>query len=556
MAWKLRITKEQLLGFYPSIEPYTDIFERKPKSDQDFIENFLTSKLWRLNNLYKIIDKDGNKIPFVMNYGQHKVYAAHLYHPRLLILKSRQQGISTLWLISYFDDALFEETLDIGLMAQGDDEAKTLLTRTKTAWDNVPPEVIDFLGVRLVNDNTKEYSFSNGCKIFIRNSFRSTTLQRLHISEFGKIAATRPNRAQETKTGTLQAIKAGNPVIIESTAEGDNLFKEMWDIAEAHLKRGNKLAGKDFYPVFLSWLDDPDCVETVEQAISQDHADYFDTLEKTIGRYLTDQQKWFWVVQQRELPSRIFQEYPATAEEAFKASRAGTYYAQQFVQWVENRRRVVSDLHDPNLLVHVVVDLGMNDFFVLKWFQLLDITVPVTKDNPKGVMTEVRILRDYRNSGFGIDHYVEEMERVGLDHNYNYGTTVLPHDAEVEELTSGLTRKERFEELGVTNCIVLTRIRINDGIELVRKQIKYLWIDEVAVYTVQCYMNYKKERDEKLSSEEKPVWKDKPWHDDYSHGADTDRYISMAVPILGGAIPNKGSSRSKCRKGVVGKLCI
>jgi hypothetical protein len=202
-----------------------DLFVYPPNDDDDLIANYLPSKLWRLNNLYFIIDKYGDKRKFNMNYAQHRVYNYLLQHPRLIILKSRQQGISTFFLISFLDDLLFVDDISVGMMAQGDSEAKTLLRRVKLAWNEFPPSVKAFLALKRANDNMQELSLSNGSTMFVRTSFRSTTLQRLHISEFGKIANDNPARAEETITGTLQAIRPQNPTAIESTAEGDNRFK-------------------------------------------------------------------------------------------------------------------------------------------------------------------------------------------------------------------------------------------------------------------------------------------------------------------------------------------
>ena len=169
--WYLNITEEEFVELYPDGE--IELFKREPENDEDFIANFLPNKLWRLNNLYTIIDKFGNKVVFNMNRAQHRAYSASLQHPRLIILKSRQQGISTFWLIDYFDDGLFIEDLNIGMLAQGLEEASTLLERVKTAWDNLDEGIKNFLGIKVLKDNSKEYSFNNGSTIFIRTSFRS-----------------------------------------------------------------------------------------------------------------------------------------------------------------------------------------------------------------------------------------------------------------------------------------------------------------------------------------------------------------------------------------------
>jgi len=114
---KLSIDKERFIQLYEDMLPYYEIFTHKFKTDEQFVNEYLTSKLWRMNNLYTIIDKDGEKITFVMNKSQHAVYSAYRKHPRLIILKSRQQGISTFWLIFFFDEAIFTGDLNLGLMA-------------------------------------------------------------------------------------------------------------------------------------------------------------------------------------------------------------------------------------------------------------------------------------------------------------------------------------------------------------------------------------------------------------------------------------------------------
>jgi hypothetical protein len=133
------------------------------------------------------------------------------------------------------------------------------------------------------------------------------------VSEYGKRANSYPKRAKEVQTGTLQALAVGKTGVIESTAEGRNAFKLMWDDSLVALHSG-ELAPKDFYPIFLSWLDDPDCVLTVDQSISKEAAEYFTKVQEATGVELTKEQKNFWISQYRELAGDVYQEYPATPE--------------------------------------------------------------------------------------------------------------------------------------------------------------------------------------------------------------------------------------------------
>lgn len=506
--WTLPISRAVLESIYND-KVDLSIFSREPADNEDLAANFLTSKLWRLNNLYTIIDKDGIRIPFHMNYAQHIVYAAVLGHARIIILKSRQQGISTFWLISYLDDSLVLPDITIGLMAQGLSEASTLLKRVKLAWNTFSPEIIQFLALKLTTDNASELVWSNGSTLFIRTSFRSATLQRLHISELGKIANKNPERAKETMTGTMQAIRPGNPVVIESTAEGDNVFKILWTqarLTEARIARGDRssYAGKDFMPVFLSWLDDPDCNSDDLEVPSATEAQYFAKLEQELGVVVTQAQKNFWVAQYRELGDSIYQEYPATDEEAFRKVLDGSYYGAAYMSLIARRGRVKDNLYDVNLPVSVAMDLG-SDNFALVYFQRFQ--------------DEWRIIDEYENSGEGLAFYVDQMRSTG----YDIQNVIVPHDIAVVELGTGKSRLARLRELGVRGIQELPRTSIESGIERVRKIISSLWIDSKCRGVIAAFQNYSKEWDDKHG-----VWKAKAMLSKYNHLADAIRYMSVS----------------------------
>ena len=534
---KLSISKKKFLELYDGLLSYAP-FDLIPASREEFINKQLVSKIWRLNNLYTIVDKNGERIKFRMNWAQHVVYSYYLRHPRLLILKSRQQGISTFWLIFYFDDAVFGADRNIGLMAQGKSESSTLLKRVKLAWDMLDDSIKLFLSIGLGKNNTEEFSFDNGSTIFIRTSFRSATLQGLHISEYGKIANKYPERARETKTGTMQAIKAGLPIAIESTAEGDNDFKKMWYNAEDRVAEGKAMSGKDFMPVFLPWYNDPDCVSTVKEEPNITQEKYFQEYEDDLGVKLTVKQKNFWIVQYRELGDDIYQEYPRDPTEAFMATKDGTYYAKAYREWITRRNREVSGLYDENLPVDVMLDLGMNDTMVLAFFQIY-----YGRAKP-----ELRIIDEYYNVGEGLEHYVRVLEEK--DYKLK-GTVILPHDVKVRELSTGKSRLHRLRELGVRDYKVLPRIAINDGIEAVRRTIPHMYVDVRCTYLIDCLKNYSKEWDDKFSN-----WKDKPKHDEWSHGADTVRGICVGAMPIGAQGKQTGDLQKKVHATVVDGLAL
>lgn len=511
-SWYLNITEEHFIEIYKGLDIDIELFKRQPKDSKDLINNFLPSKLWRLNNLHTIVDKLGVEMLFNMNSAQHKVYAASIVHPRLIILKSRQQGISTFWLLSFIDDAIINQSFTVGLMAQGLDEAATLLQRVKLDWNNFPELVKSALSIQMIKDNAKELQWSNGSMLFIRTSFRSTTLQRLHISELAKIAIKNPKRALETKTGTLQAIAPGNIAVIESTAEGRTMFTDEWNKAIGNKKRiqdgyADHYTGKQFQPIFLPWFEDPDCTlelkTQLEPSITQ--SKYLDNMQISCGVKLTVEQTNFWLDQFEELDDKIYQEYPATPEEAFMKVNDGSYYGKLYNKLIVAKGRIRESLYDSNLEVEVVIDLGMDDTFVMFFYQAWK--------------EEDRLIDEYTNSGEGLEHYVEVMRNTG----YHITSVVCPHDIMVKELSTGKTRKARLQELGVTGIKVLRRTSEADGIERVRRNIKNTYIDKKCTYAQACYTGFTKEWDDSHG-----VWKKNPATTIYNHGADVFRYRAMS----------------------------
>lgn len=479
-----------------------------PATDAEFIE-CLKSKLWRMNNIYYIKDKNGQIVKFRMNHAQRKV--AECSHNRKIILKSRQQGISTYHLIYNLDECLFKDNLSNGILAQDLEAAKTLLTKCSEAWEYLSPEIKEFLEISTESDNKTEFGFSNNSKLMIKTSFRSGTLQNLHISELGKIAAEDPKKSKEISTGTLQAIGGKRKVTIESTAEGrSGLFYDLWQRASAMLQSGDEFSEMDFYPIFLSWIEDPDCALKTNQVITDEMEEYFQSIEKVYNVSLTREQKNFYIAKQRELGDDIKQEYPSTPEEAFSAAKDGSYYSKQ-MKFIREQGRIVEDLYDPNLDVIVAMDLGMNDDFVLLFAQVYDGTT--------------RLIDCYSANGEGLQHYANKLYEYKTIKGYQYSNIYAPHDIEVKELTTGKSRKEVFAEYGI-NVQKIKRTLVNDGIEAVRIMLANTWIDQNCQELIKSLDSYTKEFDSA-----KGIWKNKPRHDEYSHIADACRYLALSPDI-------------------------
>ncbi len=197
--------------------------------------------------------------------------------------------------------------------------------------------------------------------------------------------------------------------------------------------------------------------------------------------------------------------YAQEYECSFTAATQGSYYAD-VIKSARDGGRITKLPVETIVPVHVAVDLGMNDTTALVFFQ--------------AVGREIRIIDCYENSGEGLDHYA----RVIRERGYLYGDFYLPHDVEVRELTSGKSRKETLESLGVRPITVVPRVRdINEGIEQTRQLIPRCWFDpDGAKDLIRALENYRKEWDDK-----RQVFRSRPLHDWSSNYSDAFRQIAQ-----------------------------
>lgn len=74
----------------------------------------LKDQRWRLDNLYKVVNKKGTVETFKMNQHQRRFYDEMWYCN--LILKARQLGMTTFIQILFLDHALFTSNIKCGVI--------------------------------------------------------------------------------------------------------------------------------------------------------------------------------------------------------------------------------------------------------------------------------------------------------------------------------------------------------------------------------------------------------------------------------------------------------
>lgn len=477
-----------------------------------------SSQLWRLNNLYYIQDKNAKKVLFTLNYFQNRMYHEMWYLNA--ILKSRQFGFTTFIDIFALDSCIWNDNIQAGIIAHKlDDSEKIFSSKIAFPYDSLPDQIKNMCPI--IREQAKMYTFANKSQISVSTSFRSGTLQILHISEYGKIAAQQPQKANEINTGAIEAVGKGQMIFVESTAEGrDGLYYDMMKEAEAVKDSGRELTDQDFKYFFFAWWENEEYQQERAVPIPQDMADYFKELEENEGIKLTKQQQWWYCQKAKRLGDNMKREYPATAKEAWEQSIEGSYYGKT-MQKLRQKGRICRVPYDPALPVNTFWDIGFNDENAIWFFQR------------RGL--DYRLIDYYENHSEGFAHYVTILKGK----EYHYGTHYLPHDGKNGTVQTGKKNDALLREMGIRPITCMERPKNPE--DVVNK------INDTRLFLAKCRIDeekcavgikhiegYRKEWDERGAT-----FKKTPFHDSHSNGADALRTGAMAMSYCSGGVSSQ-----------------
>jgi hypothetical protein len=466
----------------------------------------LSEPLWRLNNLYYITDKDGRRVTFVMNTAQETLYRE--MHSQNVILKARQRGFTTFIQLFMLDTCVFNDDVRAGTIAHTLPDAQVIFRdKIRFPYDNLPAGIKATVPAQ--NDNTTELLLANNSGIRVGVSLRSGTLQYLHVSEYGKICAKFPEKAREVRSGALNTVDKNGIVFVESTAEGqDGHFFELCQTARTRRNTGCGLTPMDFKFHFAPWYDDEAYTLAAGSVdIPASYLDYFARLER-LGITLTPDQKAWYVKKAEQQQGDMKREFPSTPDEAFEAAIEGAYYSDQLTR-MEMDKRLTRLPIDTGIPVMTTWDLGLNDACTI-WFVQV-------------VGREIRFVDYYENSGFGLEHYVGEIKKRREQHGFVFGDHYFPHDVNNGEISNGKSRFDTLVGLGIQPIAVPRVQNINDGINATRRMLGTSLIDPIRCERgLKCLRNYRKEWDE-----DRATFRDKPFHNWASHGADSFRNFAQ-----------------------------
>lgn len=518
-----------------------------PRSVADLLV-CLSDPLWRLcsGQLYKIKtkprdengDEDEDAEPLIVTFKPNRAQRRLLkrLHKRNIILKARQLGFTTFIAILFLDSALFahkDRPVSAAIVAHVDEVAKEIFRdKIKFAYDQLPASLRD--AMPLERDRADKLEFAhNGSWVRVSTSFRGGTLTHLHISEFGKICATNPAKANEVVTGSIPAAEMGM-IFIESTAEGRaGEFYNMTQRARRLADLGRRLTNKEFRFHFFPWWDDQNYrIDPEHVDISPSENEYFDEVEAKMGCRIDIEQRAWWVSTRDNVYSgeedKMWQEYPSTPDEAFQQSNKGAYYAIQMTR-VRKERRIGRFLVDPSVPVNTFWDIGNRDGTAI-WFH-------------QRIGGFHRFVNFEEGWGEPYSHFVRKMDEFQRQTGCVWGRHYLPHDGAHEKQgeTNNNSPRTMLENLGLKRIEIVERVsEIQHGISATRDFLALCQFDETRCKEGIAHIdNYSRTWNERLA-----CFTDVPMHDVHSEAADALRqaaqtFVNNNTGVQSGKRPNR-----------------
>lgn len=377
--------------------------------EQLFYWRVRNDKEWYCKNFLKIRDKHSKLVPFVINEAQQIVLdiiddlKSKRKPVRLIILKARQMGMSTLTEGLIFQDTSTREFVNSMIIAHEDKATQNLFNMSKLYYEELP----DVIKPMKKYSNEKALTFENPTtddserkrnpglrsKITVHTANtveagRSSTIHNLHASE----VAFFPN-ARTTMLGLLQCVPdtPDTMVILESTANGvGDYFHDIWQKAV----RGEN----DFIPIFLPWFTDPLYTRPFEteeereafiEQVEQTHKDVNEQIVHTEEWHLRDkygvtyeQLNWRrWAIKNKcgGDEEGFRQEYPSNPEEAFIATGRPRFsipalrkygnitkdpIKRGYLRWVEKGKSVKFE-DDPKGYVNIWKEPNDKEFYCI-----------------------------------------------------------------------------------------------------------------------------------------------------------------------------------------------
>ena len=196
----------------------------------------------------RIVNIDEGLVPFNMYPFQEKMVQT-FHDNRFSICKlPRQSGKSTTIIAYLLHQVIFNDNINVAILANKSTTARDLLGRLQLAYENLPT----FLQQGVLNWNKGSLELENGSKILAAatssSAIRGGSFNIIFLDEFAFIPA---NISEQFFSSVYPTISSGkkSKVMIVSTPHGMNMFYKLWN--DAIHKRN------DYKPIEVHWSEVP-----------------------------------------------------------------------------------------------------------------------------------------------------------------------------------------------------------------------------------------------------------------------------------------------------------
>jgi len=430
----------------------------------------------------KIRTKDGDIQPLNLKPAQEvlqKAVDAQLADEgkvRVIILKARQQGLSTYVGGFLYHNVSQRQAMKAMVVTHHSDSTRALFDMTKRYHENCP----ELLKPHSKYSSRRELSFDVLDSSFIVSTAggesigRGETLTHVHCSE---LAFWQKSTAQENFNGLTQAVpsKPGTAIFIESTANGvSGLFYDLW--------QGAVDGSNGYVPVFIPWFMDPEYREIVPKNFKRTPEE-----KQLVKLYKLDNGQLMF--RRRKIAQNgidLFrQEYPAEPDEAFLTTGRPVFnpeelqaslndapdpkkrFALEGGEWLENVRGELTVYRtiDPgeNYVIGADVAMGVRngDYSVA---QVLDskkrqVATFRSRVHPDYFAEILQKMGELFNMAFVIvennSHGILTCTRLGKDMAYPHFYT----EVQIDKLTEKETVKLGFTTTSKTKPLIIDELR-------------------------------------------------------------------------------------------------
>jgi len=223
---------------------------------QDEIKEYIKcsqNPIYFIKNYIQIVSLDKGLVPFQLWDFQEKVVET-VHNNRFVICKfPRQTGKSTTMIAYILHYVLFNDNMNVAILANKLATARELLSRLQLAYENLPK----WLQQGVISWNKGSIELENGSRIIASatssSAVRGGSFNMIFLDEFAYV----PHEvADEFFSSVYPTISSGKDtkILIVSTPRGMNLFYKYW--VGANKKEGEP--GKNTYvPIEVHWSQVP-----------------------------------------------------------------------------------------------------------------------------------------------------------------------------------------------------------------------------------------------------------------------------------------------------------